>query len=90
MGLIAAKRFGRWGYISVRTGEMIIPFHCDDAYQFNGVGSGKPLAAVKAGSKWGFINRSGDVAIPFQFDAVENCWANHGYGFDPSKPVGYV
>ncbi len=90
MGLIAAKRFGRWGYISVRSGETIIPFQYEDAQEFKDVGSGRPLAPVKAGLKWGFINRSGNVAIPFQFDAVDNYWANYGYGFEPSKPVGYM
>ena len=90
MGLIAAKRFGRWGYISVRSGETIIPFQYDDAHEFKDVGSGRPLAAVKTGAKWGFINRSGDVAIPFRFDAVKGYWDNEGYGFEPSKPVDYV
>ena len=48
--------------------EIIIPCLYDDVNLFEK----DSITGVKVGDKWGFINRTGKVLIPFQFDKADN------------------
>jgi len=61
---LARVRYGnKFGYISSKTGEIVIPFLYDDTQ--------KPSLGrywVKKGNKWGCINKKGETIIPFLYD----------------------
>jgi hypothetical protein len=42
---------------------VVVTCQFDDVLSFSG-----GLAAVKSGSKWGFIDKAGNFIIPLQFD----------------------
>ena len=48
--------------------EIVIPCLYDDVNLFEK----DSITGVKVGDKWGFINRTGKVLIPFQFDKADN------------------
>ncbi|MCF0056661.1 WG repeat-containing protein [Dyadobacter sp. CY356] len=62
-GLARVKYGNKFGYVSSKTGEIVIPFLYDDTQ--------KPSLGrywVKKGNKWGCINKKGEVVIPFLYD----------------------
>ncbi len=60
-GLAAVKKDGKWGYID-KSGEVVVPFRYDEADAFS-----EGLACVKesGGRGIGFIDKEGQIAIPF-------------------------
>jgi hypothetical protein len=62
-GLARVKYGDKYGYISSKTGEIVIPFLYDDTQ--------KPSLGrywVKKDGKWGCINKKGETVIPFLYD----------------------
>ncbi|TKT94021.1 WG repeat-containing protein [Dyadobacter frigoris] len=62
-GLARVKYGNKFGYVSSKTGEIVIPFLYDDTQ--------KPSLGrywVKKGNKWGCINKKGETVIPFLYD----------------------
>lgn len=61
---LARVRYGKkFGYVSSKTGEVVIPFLYDDTQ--------KPSLGrywVKKDNKWGCINKKGETVIPFLYD----------------------
>ena len=61
---LARVRYGdKFGYISSKTGEVVIPFLYEDTQ--------KPSLGrywVKKGGKWGCINKKGETVIPFLYE----------------------
>ena len=61
---LARVRYGdKFGYISSKTGEVVIPFLYEDTQ--------KPSLGrywVKKNGKWGCINKKGEVVIPFLYE----------------------
>lgn len=61
---LARVRYGdKFGYISSKTGEVVIPFIYEDTQ--------KPSLGrywVKKGGKWGCINKKGETVIPFLYE----------------------
>ncbi len=53
---------GKWGYTKRLNNEIIVRPQYDSAKGFK-----EGLAAVKLNGKWGFIDKTGKVVIPFQF-----------------------
>ena len=49
--------------VTYETGKLVILAQFDEAHSFS-----QGLAAVKVGSKWGFIDKSGKFVIQPQFD----------------------
>ena len=84
-GLAAVQAAGKWGYID-KNGTMVIPPRYVRAERFS-----EGLAAVSEnGEEWGFINRIGNLVIPFQKEWIpcgpfSNCLArvkqDGRYGF---------
>ncbi|MCL2159649.1 MAG: WG repeat-containing protein [Oscillospiraceae bacterium] len=82
-GLALVKKDGKWGYID-KTGNIVIPFiyDYDDDYHDDGTVSAianrdennRPslfsngLAEIKQNGKWGYINKAGNLVIPFIYD----------------------
>jgi hypothetical protein len=88
-GLLPVKRGEKWGFVSTRTGEVVIPFDYDGADDFARVrGAGSVWAPVKWGGKWGFIDRTNQVRIPFEFDDVNSSlwWSGRGL-FATNRPM---
>lgn len=46
--------------------DIAVPFIYENAYSFS-----EGLAAVQKDGKWGYIDRTGNVVIPFQYDQVD-------------------
>ena len=46
-----------------KTGDVVIPFKYDEAYNFS-----EGLAMVKLNGKWGFVDKSGKVVVPLKYD----------------------
>ena len=63
---------GLWGYRDLKTGKTVIPADYDELDSFMGE---ELVAACKAG-KWGFINRSNEVVVPFRYQSVS--WFSDG------------
>lgn len=62
-GLARVKYGDKFGYVSSKTGEIVIPFLYDDTQ--------KPSLGrywVKKDGKWGCINKKGETVIPFLYD----------------------
>lgn len=70
---------GRRGFINVKNGEIIINAKTND-YEKAWVFS-EGLAAVVKDGKVGFINKSNELVIPFQFDYSSSRWGDAGYLF---------
>lgn len=71
-GLTPVKLGGKWGYISSRTGKLVIAPEYDGAGSFGYTkGMNGPLAPVKRGDKWGYIDRTNHLRIPFRYDDVQ-------------------
>jgi hypothetical protein len=68
-GFIAVKN-GRYSYYNDRC-EPLFPGEWEYADEFE-----DGLAAVRQNGKWGYINRSGTIAIPYQFDYAHRFRAN--------------
>ncbi len=64
-GFAAAKKNGKWGFISTSTGKEIVSFKYDWAYKFfDGRGS------VKIGEREGFVDSTGREVIPVIYEDV--------------------
>ncbi len=62
-------RNGVWGFIDRRTGKEAIPCEYDTVELFmNG------LAVVSKDKQYGYINESGTVVIPLQYDYADSFW----------------
>jgi len=63
---------GKYGYMDANC-RMVVPARFDEAFEFTG-----GLAAVKAGDKWGYIDRSGQSTRAVHCGALstglENTW----------------
>ena len=70
---------GRRGFINVKNGEIIIDAKANN-YEKAWVFS-EGLAAVVKDGKIGFINKSNELVIPFQFDYSSSRWGDTGYLF---------
>ena len=79
-GLIAVGRDGRWGnswgFMDLY-GNIVIDFQFEFAGDFS-----EGLAPVVRDNRWGFINRAGEVVIPFIFDRDFDPWM----GFEGPPP----
>ncbi|NEQ21321.1 MAG: WG repeat-containing protein [Microcoleus sp. SIO2G3] len=62
--------------ITSDTGKLVIPAQFDEAHSFS-----QGLAAVKLGSKWGFIDKTGKLVIPLQFESVGYAYENDSKTF---------
>lgn len=62
--LVVFMQKGKQGYMSSRTGEIVIAAGFDRAWKFD---AETHLAAVGIGNRLGFINTRGDVVIPAQY-----------------------
>lgn len=82
-GMILAELGNKHGYIDIHE-NIIVPFEYDDIDLFN-----HELASVKKNTKYGFVNRSGKLVIPIQFDnnsdfqnsGLALVEKNHKFGF---------
>lgn len=72
LAAVAVKKEGKvlWGYIDI-TGKFVLPPKYEDALDFS-----EGLAGVKMDGKYGFINKQGEVFIPFKYPRVDN-FVNH-------------
>lgn len=67
-----AQRDGKWGYVDIMTGEVLI------APKYAGLSidslstdeKGRGIAIAHNGEKWGVINTSDKVLVPFEFDEI--------------------
>jgi hypothetical protein len=86
-GMILAELGNKHGYIDINE-NIIVPFEYDDIDPFN-----HELASVKKNKKFGFVNRSGKLVIPIQFDnnsdfqnsGLALVKKNHKFGFIDSS-----
>lgn len=70
-GLSVVKRDLMYGFVD-EEGQEVIPTKFLDARPFSG-----GRAAVKLfGTKWGYIDKKGDVAVPIQYEEVDNYFHN--------------
>lgn len=63
---------GFWGYRDLQTGKTVIPADYDELDSF----MGEDLVAACKEGKWGFINRSNEVVVPFRYQSVR--WFSNG------------
>ena len=94
-GLVALQQaFGKnkWGFVDTE-GNVAISFIYEKAFNFN-----EGLALVVKNGKVGFVNKQGEVVIPFKFDYYQTFYEMHlntrfVYGFAPvwlGKKMGFV
>lgn len=62
--------------VTSETGKLVIPAQFDEAHSFS-----QGLAAVKVGSKWGFIDKTGKQVIRPQFEDVRYAYENESKSF---------
>jgi hypothetical protein len=88
-GLAAFSVKGKCGYFN-RQGKVVVEAKYDDVEKFShglaAVNSGaksigRPRPSIKEGGKWGFIDRTGRLVIPLQFD-----WVGRGGLFRGPRP----
>ncbi|MCH5212196.1 MAG: WG repeat-containing protein [Oscillospiraceae bacterium] len=72
----------KWGFKDKNSGDIVIPCIYDDAYDFS-----EDLARVKKDDKWGYIDKSGNVAVPFIYDIADD-FTDSGIAY-VSKKSGY-
>jgi len=80
---------GKYGYTEEENGKgkLIIPYKYDDAKRDIGFEEG--LAAVKLNGKWGFIDKTDNVVIPFKYDYTN--WFSEGVaGVQLNGKYGYI
>lgn len=67
-----AERDGKWGYVNIITGEVLIePKYAGlsiDSLSTDAQGMG--IAIANNGDKWGVINTRDQVLVPFEFDEI--------------------
>jgi WG containing repeat len=81
-GRIRAKLGGKWGFLDT-TGKIVIPFDYEVAGDFD-----QGLACVIVGSRTGFIDRDGRMAIAPQYDWDPNCSWRFSEGLRPVAQGG--
>lgn len=76
-GYAAVRKDGKWGYITVANGKLVIPYEYESVNTLNdysaadycrGFDSG--LVAVKKGGKMGVVNLENQAVIPFEYDNI--------------------
>jgi hypothetical protein len=77
--LIPQERMGKWGFVTP-DGKVAVDFRFDGLQPFS-----EGLAAVQVGRHWGFIDRSGRLVIPAEF---EDGWATLPGGARGGPPIG--
>jgi hypothetical protein len=77
--LIPKERMGKWGFVTP-DGKVAVDFRFDGVHPFS-----EGLAAVQVGERWGFIDRSGRLVIPAEF---EDGWATPPGGARGGPPIG--
>lgn len=94
-GMIAVLRDGKWGFCNSK-GEEVIPCEYDGAEYVDASAAKEGLnytqaapygysggyAAVKKDGLWGFLDKNGNIAVPFVFDEArpvqgENAWVKY-------------
>lgn len=94
----------KWGFID-KTGKLVIPFKFDDVGSDNYGGFEDPnlycslpkpfrnfsqgLCAVRIGDKWGYIDKTGTVVIPAQYDSA-GVFSEGLACVRKGKKVGYI
>lgn len=75
-----AKRDGKYGYINVSTGRIMIPVEYDglaiDSLMIDARGDG--VAIALKGNKRGVLSTDGLILVPFEFDAIGDITLSHG------------
>lgn len=62
---------GKWGLIDINGKEVVAPQYDDiDGHLGGHYGFHEGLLGLKKGNKWGFITKTGKVAIPFVYDEI--------------------
>ena len=66
-GLVSVQMGNKWGYVSTKTGQVVLPPTFDAAREFSG-----GVAAVKVSGKSGLVRPDGSFAVPPQFTSLES------------------
>ena len=82
------EKNGKWGYISLITNEVIIPYQFEIAKTFKKNG----FAEVKKNNSWGIINKQGKIIIPLKYDSIErsNFFPKSGYLVELNGRFGMI
>lgn len=67
-----AKRDGKWGYVNIITGKVLIEPKYAGLYvdSLSTDAKGMGIALANNGEKWGVINTSDKILVPFEFDEI--------------------
>lgn len=79
-GFYPHQQNGQWGFVDANGTTMIV-YAFDEVKDYS-----ENLAAVRQGDFWGFINRGGDLVIPFRFHK-DGFVMNHAKPQTPSMPL---
>ena len=65
------SKAGKWGFINTEGKEVVTPQYDGIDGNFASVyGFAEGLAGMKKGEKWGYITKTGTVAVPFIYDEI--------------------
>ncbi|MBD2302010.1 WG repeat-containing protein [Nostoc sp. FACHB-190] len=81
-GFAPVKVKDKWGFINIqgqitippqydKVGESSSPYDDIDDDEWSSSSFSEGLAGIKLNRKWGFINQSGELVIPYQYDKVQ-------------------
>jgi len=75
-----AKRDGKYGYINIVSGKVMIPVEYDalDIDSLKTSIDGRGVAIARKGEKFGVLSTDGEVLLPFDFDAIGDITLTHG------------
>ncbi len=79
-GWYRAMQGDEYGFYDAVNGRFAIPMGYDGLLPFS-----EGLVAAQGGDKWGYLNRSGNIAIDFQFDEAKSFRQNEAAVKDFSK-----
>lgn len=75
-----AKRNGKYGYINLLSGKIMIPVEYDalaiDSLMTDAQGNG--IAIALKGKKRGVLSTNGQILVPFEYDAIGDITLSHG------------
>ena len=76
-GYAAVRSGGKWGYITVNNGKLVIPYEYDAAIEREDYSSSdycygfdSGLVAVRKGDKMGIIDINNNIVVPFEYDTI--------------------